>query len=122
MRPIRVIAAITIALGIALGAFGAHGLREIVPPGDLLIWEKAVLYHLFNALGVLVIATSAAPFASAPGTARVAWLLLGSIAVFSGSLYILVLTNLRWLGMITPLGGTGFIVAWLLLARSLARS
>jgi len=122
MRALRVLSCVAIAIGIALGAFGAHGLRNSVPPQDLLIWEKGVLYHLLNALGAFIISVLSPTLTPASSTSRIGWLLLGSIVVFSGSLYLLVLTNQRWLGMITPLGGTGFIVGWLLLARALARS
>jgi uncharacterized membrane protein YgdD (TMEM256/DUF423 family) len=80
------------------------------------IWEKAVLYHLVHALAVVVLALGADKVGSGQLVSRLGTLLLVSITIFSGSLYLLVLTNQRWLGAITPLGGSGLIVAWIMLA------
>jgi uncharacterized membrane protein YgdD (TMEM256/DUF423 family) len=80
------------------------------------IWEKAVLYQLVHALAALVLVFKTNLSAFDHRVNSIAILFLVSVTVFSGSLYILVLTGQRWLGMITPLGGLGFIVAWLLLA------
>jgi len=107
------------ALGVAAGAFGAHALRDKIPPSDLLIWEKAVLYHLVHGLAAILALAFVAHVASAE---RIAVLFLCGILVFSGSLYTLVLTNTRWLGAITPIGGTAFIVAWFMLALSFWRA
>ena len=110
------------AVAVMAGAFGAHGLRDRIDPGLMAIWEKAVLYHLLHALGLLVLAALAAHgFAGGRVLLWAAALLSAGIILFSGSLYLLVLTNIRWLGAITPIGGTAFIAAWLLLAVSLAR-
>lgn len=115
------LAALSLAFGVACGAFGAHGLRTIVPPSDLLIWEKAVFYQLIHSLGALV-TLLASPGRIPESRARtIAAIFLGGIVVFSGSLYVLVLMNQRWLGMITPLGGSAFIFGWLLLAMSSRR-
>ena len=121
MAPVQALAAIFMALGVACGAFGAHALRDAVPPSDLLIWEKAVLYQLIHSLAALVIASSSGLALSARLRTTLATVFLVSVCVFSGSLYILVLGNLRWLGMITPLGGTGFIAGWLILAFQLVK-
>ena len=104
------------ALGVALGAFGAHALRERVEATDLAIWHTAVQYHLLHALGLFIVAgiVHLLPAATAPRIAG--WLMLVGILLFSGSLYVLVLSNTRWLGAVTPLGGAAFIGAWLLLA------
>jgi len=110
------------ALGVACGAFGAHALRDSLPPQDLLIWEKAVLYQLVHALAALCIASLPGLPLSEGSRRAVTWILLLSIVVFSGTLYVLVLANMRWLGMITPLGGSGFIAAWLLLAYQLLKA
>jgi len=107
--------AIAAALGVALGAFGAHGLKARVTPDLLAIYETGVRYHLVHALGLLAVGWAAdrwpGPWASVAG-----WLFLAGILVFSGSLYLLTLTGLRWLGAITPLGGLAFIAGWLSLA------
>ena len=99
-------------LGVALGAFGAHSLKELLMRyGTSGTWDKAVLYHLIHAVMLFIVA-SRSPFS------RVAWwsFLIG-IAIFSGSLYLLAVTNARWLGAVTPIGGVSFLVGWFCLAR-----
>lgn len=104
-------------LGVALGAFGAHGLRGTLSAADLAIFETGVRYQLIHAVALLAAAWASTRWPS--GTVTVAgWLLVAGILVFSGSLYVLVLTGLRWMGAITPLGGVSFLVAWALLAWS----
>jgi uncharacterized membrane protein YgdD (TMEM256/DUF423 family) len=116
------IAALSTLLAVACGAFGAHALRDSLSASDMAIWEKAVLYQLVHSVAALLVAL-VCPFYIPAGRARfIAALFLLSVVVFSGSLYILVLTNTRWLGMITPLGGSGFMAAWGLLALFLWRS
>jgi uncharacterized membrane protein YgdD (TMEM256/DUF423 family) len=110
------IASLFMALAVGCGAFGAHALRDQIPANDMAIWEKAVLYHLVHALAVIVLASAAEQFLSVRAVYRIGVLLLVSTTIFSGSLYLLVLTNQRWLGAITPLGGSGFIAAWIWLA------
>jgi uncharacterized membrane protein YgdD (TMEM256/DUF423 family) len=109
--------ALLMAIGVALGAFGAHGLRDRLDAYSLGIYEKAVFYHYLHAIGLLVVALLARVNAI-PARAQdlVGWLLLAGIVLFSGSLYALALSGMRVLGAITPLGGLSFIAAWLLLA------
>ena len=100
-------------LAVALGAFGAHGLRSTLEARGMVdVWNKAVLYHFLHALALLVLALYGSINRGA------CWLLLAGILVFSGSLYLLALTSLRWLGAITPVGGLCFLTgwAWLVLA------
>ena len=101
------IAAILCFLAVALGAFGAHALRSTIESHGMAdAWNKAVLYHFIHAIGLLVLAL----YRSAN---RVAWwLLFAGIFLFSGSLYTMALTNLRWLGAITPVGGLCFLAGW----------
>ncbi len=100
------------AIGVGCGAFGAHGLRDVISSNDLQIWEKAVFYQLIHSLAtILVLVTPHTLFDERRATQLAQLFLVGTV-IFSGSLYILVLTNLRWLGAITPLGGTCFIVGW----------
>jgi uncharacterized membrane protein YgdD (TMEM256/DUF423 family) len=111
------IAAIFLALAVILGAFGAHGLRGRLDAYSMGLWEKAVFYHVVHALGMLLV--SALPRTQTfPSNAasNVCWLLSIGVLIFSGSLYLLAVTGVRSLGMITPLGGVSFIAAWLLLA------
>ncbi|MGH7939329.1 MAG: DUF423 domain-containing protein [Bryobacteraceae bacterium] len=95
-------------LAVCLGAFGAHALKGTLAANAMTeVWHTAVLYHFVHALALLILATL-------PGTNRAAsWLLVAGIALFSGSLYALALTNMRWLGAITPLGGLCFLAGWL---------
>lgn len=104
-------AALVLFLGVALGAFGAHGLEERLKALDRVdTWETAVLYHFIHGLAMLGLAL-ALPRARGPY-----WAFLAGIVIFSGSLYILSLTGLKWLGAITPIGGVAFLVGWAWLA------
>ncbi|MDF1824395.1 MAG: DUF423 domain-containing protein [Verrucomicrobiales bacterium] len=99
------ISALVIFLGIALGAFGAHGLADrLEETGRLANWETATLYHLFHGLAMFVIARSGKPVGFF-------WFLAG-IVLFSGSLYALALSDIAKLGAITPLGGVSFLIGW----------
>ncbi len=103
------------ALGVALGAFGAHGLRPRL--GDAIAtWETAVFYHLIHALAIVVVAALARADAELVGLRGVGWLFCAGIVLFSGSLYLLALGGPRLLGPVTPLGGVAFIAAWAWLA------
>jgi len=111
------IAALLGALAVALGAFGAHGLKELLTRNQTAdIWEKAVFYQFIHAVMLFILATRT-PLQAGP------WFsFLAGIVIFSGSLYLLALTNVRWLGAITPIGGISFIVGWVwLVVAPLAR-
>lgn len=120
MSVLPTLASISLAISVACGAFGSHALRDSILPGDLAIWEKAVLYQMVHSLGALILSITHHPSLQSRRTHSCVSLLLISTLIFSGSLYLLVLLQQRWLGAITPLGGTGFIVAWLLLALQLS--
>jgi uncharacterized membrane protein YgdD (TMEM256/DUF423 family) len=94
-------------LAVALGAFGAHALKDLLAQnGTAAIWDKAVLYHFIHAVMLFILAERK-PFP------RVAWWsFLAGILIFSGSLYLLAVTDARWLGAVTPVGGMGFIIGW----------
>ena len=101
------IAAIAGFLAVALGAFGAHGLKEILEQnGTAAIWEKAAFYHFIHAVMLFVIA------GRKPFVAGAWWSFLAGIVIFSGSLYLLAVTNVKWLGAITPIGGLSFLAGW----------
>ncbi len=107
--------AVLMALAIVTGAFGAHALKARIDPPMLDIYKTAVLYHMIHALGLFVVAWIGAQ--SGDGRAQLAgWFLTAGIALFSGSLYILSVTGMRWLGAVTPFGGLCFIAGWGLLA------
>lgn len=115
MRTLFVIGAILGAVGVAAGAFGAHGLRAQVSPEMLAVFETGVRYHLIHALALLAVAWASTRWTSAAIRAA-GWLFVAGILLFSGSLYVLTLTGIRGLGAITPFGGAAFILGWLLLA------
>lgn len=107
--------AIAMAFGVALGAFGAHGLKARLTPDLLAIYETGVRYHLVHGLGLFVAAWLAGE--DQTRAARLAGLLFAlGILLFSGSLYLLALTGVRSFGAITPLGGVAWIAAWTILA------
>jgi uncharacterized membrane protein YgdD (TMEM256/DUF423 family) len=101
------------ALGVGLGAFGAHGLKEtLAANGTAEIWSTAVLYHLVHVAAMLAVA-----YRAKDCPVKWPWILfLVGILIFSGSLYTMAITNIRKLGMITPLGGVSFIIGWIWLA------
>lgn len=122
------LAALLGALSVALGAFGAHALKTRLAPDDLAIFDTAVRYQFYHALALLAV-TPLQRWASQQGygaaarrahLAGLAW--AGGIALFSGSLYLLVATGIRQLGMVTPLGGVALIAGWLLLASAAWRA
>ena len=98
----------------ALGAFGAHGLRGRVPEHLLEVWHTGVLYHLIHAVALLAIALYGRATSTAIGVP--ASLLVAGIVLFSGSLYALTLTGITKLGIITPFGGLCFLAAWVMIA------
>jgi uncharacterized membrane protein YgdD (TMEM256/DUF423 family) len=103
------------------GAFGAHALKTRLTPDLLAVFETAARYHMFHALALTlagVLVRSSEPGKKAPVVA--AWLFLGGTLVFSGSLYGLALSGMRWLGAVTPLGGVLFIAGWVALAVAAA--
>ncbi|MBK7469275.1 MAG: DUF423 domain-containing protein [Betaproteobacteria bacterium] len=111
-------AAIAMALAVALGAFGAHALKARLAADALAVWQTAVQYHAWHALGLLGIGLWQRQ-APEPRALRVASLLLAAgIVLFSGSLYALALTGVRGLGAVTPFGGVAFIAGWLALAKA----
>lgn len=113
--------AILMALAVAFGAFGAHGLRNRLDAYSMSVYEKAVFYHFVHALGILLVYLLARTTAiSAAGQARAGWLLFIGIILFSGSLYALAISGIRTLGAITPIGGVAFIAGWIVLAYELA--
>lgn len=109
--------AVNAAIAVMLGAFGAHALKEKLSERYLAIWETAVQYQMFHAIGLLVIGVLASSALLGQST-QLNWagyLILGGIIIFSGSLYALSLSGVGVLGAITPIGGVLFIVGWIML-------
>ncbi|MFD2033944.1 DUF423 domain-containing protein [Belliella marina] len=117
------IAAILGILAVGIGAFGAHGLEEILTKnGRIDTFETGVKYHFYHALAMVLVGMLLFQFPKAKHLSTAAFLFLLGIVIFSGSLYVLSLTGITWLGAITPLGGISFILGWIFLflgARSL---
>ena len=116
------IGALAAMLAVVLGAFGAHALRAKVPADLLAVYNTGVQYHFWHALGLLAVALTLPHLPAARALEWAGWLMLVGMVVFSGSLYLLAVTGARWLGAITPIGGTAFIAAWVLFAYAVARS
>lgn len=108
--------AINAFLAVALGAFGAHALKSRLSAEMLSIFETGVQYHFYHALGLLAIGLIATHLPDSIWLKRSGWLMFLGIIIFSGSLYILSITGMRWLGAITPIGGLCFLASWILLA------
>ena len=114
-RPILFLAAVSGLLLVMLGAFGAHALEARLPAGHLVWWHKAVSYQGIHTLAMLGCGLLALQWPSRP--LQVAgWLFLAGILLFSGSLYLLALTGMHGLGLLTPFGGVSFIAGWFALA------
>jgi len=102
-------------LAVAMGAFGAHALKTVLTTDMLAVYKTAVTYQMWHALGLGLIAVLRHLHPQSNLIKNAGWLMFTGIILFSGSLYILSLSGLKWLGMITPIGGVCFLGAWLLL-------
>lgn len=102
-------------IAVAMGAFGAHALKTVLTADMLAIYKTAVTYEMWHALGLGLIALLRYHHPQSSLLKYAGWLMFTGIILFSGSLYILSLSGLKWLGMITPIGGVCFLSAWLLL-------
>ena len=107
--------AVNAFLCVALGAFGAHGLKRTLSPDMLAVYQSGVQYHFYHALGILAVGFMLAHYPGSRSAKLSGWLMLAGILLFSVSLYALSLTGMRALGAITPLGGVAFLVAWVLM-------
>ena len=119
-RTFLLLGALSAGLAVAFGAFGAHALRARLSPADLATFETGVRYQMYHALALLAVAWIAAQVPGALPRAA-GWLFVAGTVVFSGSLYVLVLTGQRWLGAVTPLGGVAFLAGWACLALAALR-
>src|SRR3954453_13335149 len=115
MKAFIIIGAINAFVAVALGAFGAHGLKNRLDAHYLEIWKTGVTYQMFHAIGILIIGLLLSKAAASPQFTWSGWLMLAGIIFFSGSLYVLSLTKIGVLGAITPIGGVCFLAAWILI-------
>ncbi len=107
--------------GVALGAFGAHGLQAILTADLLAVYETGVRYQMFHGLALLALGC-AETRGDSKLFALAGWLFVVGILVFSGTLYVLAITGVKWLGALTPFGGLALILGWLLLLIASARN
>jgi uncharacterized membrane protein YgdD (TMEM256/DUF423 family) len=103
------------AAGVALGAFGAHALKARLTPERLETFESGVRYQMYHALALAAIALALAQWPAASLLVLAGWSFVTGTILFSGSLYLLVITRRRWLGVVTPFGGLAFIAGWICL-------
>lgn len=122
-RPWLAGGALIAMLAVMAGAFGAHGLRGIVSERGLEVFQTAVTYQMYHAIALVLVALLSATGLSRRLLGVAGGFFLAGIILFSGSLYLLVLTDIRWVGPITPLGGVCFMVGWaIVVAAALRRS
>ncbi|MBZ0274430.1 DUF423 domain-containing protein [bacterium] len=114
-RTVLILAGVMGFFAVALGAFGAHGLRKVTTPDLIEVWETGARYHMYHALALGLVGLL---LLRAPNVwmSTAAWCFLAGIALFSGSLYALALSGVRILGAITPFGGFAFLAGWVTFA------
>jgi uncharacterized membrane protein YgdD (TMEM256/DUF423 family) len=116
-----IVGSLSAFLGVALGAFAAHGLKARLAPDLLAAFEVGVHYQMYHALALLAVAWACSRWGGTVLTAG-GWLFVAGTLLFSGSLYLLALTGARWLGAITPIGGLAFLAGWLCLVWAVWRA
>lgn len=121
LRKYFAIGAVGAALAVALGAFGAHALKEIVSERLLTVFETGVRYHMYHTIGLMIVALLADRIGESKLIKTGARLLIAGVILFSGSLYTMALTDISILGAITPLGGVAFIAGWLCIIVAVLR-
>ena len=110
------LASLSAMVGVGLGAFGAHGLKSVLNPELLTVYQTGVTYQMWHALGLMGISLVNQQSPESKLINWAGWLMFIGIILFSGSLYLLAILNLKWIGIITPIGGVSFIMAWVLIA------
>ncbi|MGA8049137.1 MAG: DUF423 domain-containing protein [Burkholderiales bacterium] len=110
------------ALGVVLGAFGAHALKARLSPEALAIYHTAVQYQIWHGLGLLAVGLVGFQIPQNAWLKAAGWLLAAGIFLFSGSLYLLAAAGIRWLGPVTPVGGAALILGWLALVLAVSRA
>ena len=116
------IASLAMFLAVALGAFGAHALKSRLTPEMTVTWQTAVQYHAWHALALFGVGLLMLHWPERADLGIASWLMLAGIVLFSGSLYALVLSGVRGLGAVTPIGGIAFLAGWAVLAWAIART
>ncbi len=111
MKIFAILGSVGALLSVALGAFGAHALKSTLSPAMQETFETGARYQMYHSLALFVVAWAIDRFGPQLFTTA-GWFLVGGIVVFSGSLYLLTLTGVRWFGAITPVGGVSFLIGW----------
>ncbi|MEW6542435.1 MAG: DUF423 domain-containing protein [Nitrospirota bacterium] len=115
--------AVMAGLSVAAGAFGAHSLKAVLSPEQMTVFETAARYQMYHALGLVAVGVLGQAGCGGDRLIRAAgWLFFLGILLFSGSLYLVTLTGIRWLGAVTPLGGAAFLAGWGTLAWAAIKS
>ena len=122
MKTFVLLGAINEFLAVALGAFGAHGLEGKIPDRYFEIWKTGVQYQMFHALGLFVVGLMLGKFPNINLLTAAGWIMFIGIVLFSGSLYVLSLTQIKPLGAITPFGGVAFLIAWVLIGYAAVKT
>ncbi len=110
--------ALSCGVAVGLGAFGAHALKDVLSPDALATFETGVRYQFYHSLGILGVALLWLRIQNTRMATLAGWLFLVGIVLFSGSLYLLAITGIRWIGAFTPIGGLAMIAGWVTLAFS----
>jgi uncharacterized membrane protein YgdD (TMEM256/DUF423 family) len=120
-RTFLILGSLSALLSVAAGAFGAHALKQRLEPTMLATFETAARYEMYHALALIAVGLLLVKHPSGAATTA-GWAFVSGTVLFSGSLYVMVFTGLRWLGAITPIGGTAFLVGWAALAAAAWRA
>lgn len=115
-KTLLMVAAISGLLAVVIGAFGAHGLKGRITTDLMAIFQTGVQYHFYHTLALLLVGILMLQFPQISLLKWSGWLFIVGIVIFSGSLYALAITDIKWLGAITPIGGVAFIAGWLTMA------
>jgi uncharacterized membrane protein YgdD (TMEM256/DUF423 family) len=121
-KGIIITGALLLALGVGFGAFGAHLVEDLLTPARFDVYQTGVQYHFYHALGLLLIGALAQHLQDSMWLRWSGRLIVSGIVIFSGSLYLLTLTDTGWLGAITPIGGAAFIGGWMCLMIAVVQS
>lgn len=123
MKTFVILGATLMFLGVGVGAFGAHSLADFLSrTGRTETFETAVRYQMYHALGLLAVAWLTTQYPQSALIGWAGWLLFAGVLIFSGSLYLLIFTGMRWLGAITPIGGVAFLAGWACMLLAVARN
>lgn len=121
-RMFLAIGCIAALVAVAAGAFGAHALKTRLAPEMLAVYKTGVEYQFYHAFALILVGLAALRLPDSAWLHRAGWAMLAGIVLFSGSLYLLALTGITWLGAVTPLGGVAFLCAWALFALAVLRA